>query len=330
MDTEQKVAHFKDTYGRIVDEVKKTIVGHDDVIREVMLCLLCGGHAILEGVPGIGKTLIVRTLADAVGLSFSRIQFTPDLMPADIIGTNIIVKDEQGGTRFEFQAGPIFGNLVLADEINRATPKTQSALLEAMQECSVSVARVTHTLEQPFLVLATENPIEMEGTYPLPEAQLDRFMFKILLQTPALDEITEILERTTGAAQSETSCIAGRDEILDMRRLVREVPVAEGVKQYIGRIVLATHPNETDAAVMTKKYVRYGASPRAGQAMILGAKVLALLNSRYNVAYEDVRAVARPALRHRLILNFQGEAEDIQTDAVVEEVLQRVGTGPRA
>jgi len=317
----RQIESFQGDYDRIVRQVREVIVGHEPAIHEVMACLLSGGHALLEGVPGLGKTLLVRTLADTLDLTFSRIQFTPDLMPADIIGTNIVVADESGGKTFRFQSGPIFAHLVLADEINRATPKTQSAVLEAMQEQTVSVARTTHRLPEPFLVLATQNPLEMEGTYPLPEAQLDRFMLKINLASPALGELVAILDRTTGAQTPQARRAASAETILRMRRLVRQVPVASHVKEYIGRLVLATHPAAEDAPAVARKFVRYGASPRGAQAIILAAKVLALRKGRPNVAFTDVQAVAAPALRHRLILNFEGQAEGIAPDEVIAQVL---------
>jgi MoxR-like ATPase len=324
MDSHERVESFRNHYEAIRAEVAKVIVGMDEVIEQVMCCLLTGGHALLEGVPGIGKTMLVRTLSEALDLHFSRIQFTPDLMPADIIGTNIVVDDGRGGKQFQFQQGPIFGNLILADEINRATPKTQSAVLEAMAERSVSVAKTIHKLEEPFFVLATQNPLEMEGTYPLPEAQLDRFMFKVLVGSPSLSELTTILDRTTGAVTPEARKIIGRDELLAMRDLVREVPVASHVKEYIGRVILATHPGTEFQTESTRKYVRYGASPRAAQSIILAAKVNALRQGRHNVAFADVRRAAKPALRHRLILNFEGEAEGIRPDDLVDQILDAV------
>jgi MoxR-like ATPase len=324
MDSRQNVDQFRKNYEAIRSEVGGTIVGLDSAIEEVMACLLTGGHALLEGVPGIGKTVLVRTLAEVLDLRFSRIQFTPDLMPADIVGTHIVVDDGHGGKQFQFREGPIFGNLILADEINRATPKTQSAVLEAMAERSVSVAKTTFKLDEPFFVLATQNPLEMEGTYPLPEAQLDRFMFKILVGSPSLAEMTTILDRTTGADAPRPRKVVGRDELLAMRLLVREVPVASHVKEYIGRLVLATHPGSPFETPSTRKYVRYGASPRAAQSIILAAKVLALRQGRYNVAFADIRRAAIPALRHRLILNFEGEAEGVSTDRIVEQTLEAV------
>ena len=311
---------FQDDWGRIAEQVSSVIVGHEQVIDEVLTCLLCGGHVLLEGVPGLGKTLIVRTLADALELSFSRIQFTPDLMPADITGTNVIV-GEAPARRFEFQPGPIFANLVLADEINRATPKTQSAVLEAMQEQTVSVARTTHQLPRPFMVLATQNPLEMEGTYPLPEAQLDRFMFKVLVRSPSGRELVAILDRTTGAEAPRAAKAADAATIEQMRAVVRQVPAAAHVKDYISRVVLATHPDGPGVPEAVGRFVRYGSSPRGAQAIILASKVLALRQGRANVALADVRKVALPALRHRLILSFEGQADGIEPDEIIRQVL---------
>ena len=319
---------FGADYAAIVAQVGRVIVGLDQVVEEVMICLLTGGHALLEGVPGLGKTLLVRTLAEALDLNFSRIQFTPDLMPADIIGTNIIETDESGARSFRFQRGPIFGNLILADEINRATPKTQSAVLEAMQEQTVSVARRRHNLPDPFFVLATQNPLEMEGTYPLPEAQIDRFMFKIHVPSPELDALVTILDRTTGAQAPSAEHVVTGERVAEMRQVVREVVVASHVKEYIGRLVLATHPGGEYAVESANKFVRYGASPRGAQSIILAAKVLALGAGRANVAFEDVRRVATPALRHRLILSFEGQAEGIDPDQIIAEVLDATPETP--
>jgi len=320
-DVEARVADFKARYSSIETQVGKMIVGHAQVVEQTILCLMIGGHALLEGVPGLGKTLLVRTLAQVLDLQFSRIQFTPDLMPADIVGTSIVVNDDKGNRMFQFQPGPIFGNLVLADEINRATPKTQSALLEAMAEGSVSVARKTHLMAQPFFVLATQNPLEMEGTYPLPEAQLDRFAFKISVHSPSLGDLTTILDRTTGLRVPMPERVVTADQIIEMKLLVRAVPVASHVKEYIGRLTLATHPDSPYAPEVTKKFVRFGASPRGAQAIMLAAKVLALRDGRYNVSFSDVRAVLGPAFRHRLILNFEGQAEGISMDTVIKKVI---------
>ena len=324
MEASQRVEQFQKNYQAIRGEVGKVIVGLDEVVEQVLACLLTGGHALLEGVPGIGKTMLVRTIAEVLDLRFSRIQFTPDPMPADIVGTNIVVDDGRGGKQFQFQQGPIFGNLILADEINRATPKTQSAVLEAMAEKSVSVSKTSYKLEEPFFVLATQNPLEMEGTYPLPEAQLDRFMFKVMVTSPTLADLTTILDRTTGAAAPTAGKVADRSTLLAMRDLVREVPVAAHVKEYIGRIVLATHPGSEFEVESTRKYIRYGASPRAAQSIILAAKIGALRQGRYNVAFADIRRAALPALRHRLILNFEGEAEGVRSDTLIDQVLQAV------
>jgi len=323
-DVEDRLRRFAETYRRITDEVRRVIVGHQEVLEGVLLCLLTEGHAILEGVPGIGKTLLVRTLAEALDLRFRRIQFTPDLMPADIVGTNVIIETPDGRRDWEFRAGPLFGNLILADEINRATPKTQSAMLEAMQERSVTVAGTTHHLQEPFFVLATQNPLEMEGTYPLPEAQLDRFLLKLLMRMPERAEISEIVDRTTGRQVPRAGRVADAAALLEMRDLAREVPAASHVRDYASAVILATHPEHASASPKVRQYVRYGAGPRGAQAMILGGKVLALVAGRYNVAFDDVRQMARPALRHRLILNFEGEAAGVEPDAVVDDVLAHV------
>jgi MoxR-like ATPase len=318
--SEMPVEEFRQKVERIESEIGKVIVGQAEVVRHVLVSVVAGGHVLLEGVPGLGKTMLIRTLAQALDLKFSRIQFTPDLMPADILGTEIL-GDQEGRREFRFRPGPLFANLVLADEINRATPKTQSALLEAMQESSVTVANKTYRLEEPFFVMATQNPLEMEGTYPLPEAQLDRFFFKINIALPEVQELAEIFERTTGKQVPAAARAANGEDILKMRALARAVPIASHVRDYIAGLVLATHPDGPEAAPLVKKYVRYGASPRGGQALVLGAKVTALLAGRYNVAFEDIQAVALAALRHRLILNFDGLAEGIRPDAVIEELI---------
>ncbi len=315
---------FQADYSQIVQQVQTVIVGQDKVIHQTLACLLAGGHALLEGVPGLGKTLLVRTLADALHLSFGRIQFTPDLMPADITGTNIVVADDRGSKAFQFQPGPIFANLILADEVNRATPKTQSAVLEAMQEQTVSVARVTHQLPKPFFVLATQNPLEMEGTYPLPEAQLDRFLLKIHVPSPAAAEIVNILDRTTAELQPKAQKVASAERIQQMQHTVRQVPAAAHVKDYVARLVVATHPTSELAPPIVKKCVRYGSSPRGAQAILLAAKVFALCQGRANVAFEDVVEAALPALRHRLILSFEGQADGVNIDDIIGQVLRTV------
>jgi len=279
---------------------------------------------LLEGIPGLGKTKLVHTLADVLHLKFSRIQFTPDLMPADIIGTNVVQETETGEKVFVFQPGPIFGNIVLADEINRATPKTQSALLEAMQEKSVSVGRQTYRLELPFFVMATQNPLEMEGTYPLPEAQLDRFFVKLKMTYPALEELHDILDRTTQVAEPEIERVLHGDEILQMRTIARAVPIARPVQEYAIRLTLATHPQSPFARSLVNRYVRYGASPRGAQALVLGGKIRALLHDRRHVSCEDIRAMTLPALRHRVLLNFEGEAEQVDPDTILQEILEYV------
>jgi len=315
---------FRQVAAAIEQQVGRVIVGQRALVRHALITLLAGGNALLEGVPGLGKTMLVRTLADAVDCAFSRIQFTPDLMPSDIVGTNLIVEDETGQRQFQFEAGPIFANLVLADEINRATPKTQSAMLEAMQERSVTVAKVTRRLPEPFFVLATQNPLEMEGTYPLPEAQLDRFFFKIDVPFPKVDELVEIANRTTGAFIPQAEPAADGVTILTMQALARGVPIAGHVTAYVARLLKATHPDDTGAPEAVRRYVRYGASPRGVQAMILAGKIVALLEGRYNVAFDDIRQAALPALRHRLILNFEAQAEGVTTDAVIEATLEEV------
>ncbi len=315
---------FRNTSAAIEEQVGRVIVGQRKLVRHTLITLLAGGNALLEGVPGLGKTMLVRTLAGAIDCAFSRIQFTPDLMPADIVGTNLIVEDEAGRRQFQFEAGPIFANLVLADEINRATPKTQSAMLEAMQERSVTVAKVTRPLPEPFFVLATQNPLEMEGTYPLPEAQLDRFFFKIDVPFPAEEELLEIANRTTGAAVPQAQAVADGPIILAMQALARGVPIADHVTAYAARLLRATHPDNPKSPEAVHSYVRYGASPRGMQAMVLAGKIIALLDGRYNVAFDDIRQAALPALRHRIILNFEAQAEGITTDTVISAVLEEV------
>ena len=321
---EQHIDHFQEHFVRITKEVGRRIVGNEELVANTVTSLLAGGHVLLEGIPGVGKTSLVHTLADVLHLKFSRIQFTPDLMPADIVGTNIVQEHAHGGTFFDFQPGPIFANVVLADEINRATPKTQSALLEAMQEMSVSVGKTTYKLEQPFLVLATQNPLEMEGTYPLPEAQLDRFFFKLKVVYPTEAAMHTILERTTQATTDTVDRVVNAEEILQMRHAARLVPIAKPVQGYAIRLTLGSHPLSPYATPMIKKYVRYGASPRAAQALVLGAKIHALTQGHAFVSPENIRAIALPALRHRLLLNFEGEAEQVDTDVMVKELLAGV------
>ena len=326
MTTPEELKHDLDQFRADFDllrrEIGKIVVGQDDIVEGTLMALIAGGHVLLEGVPGLGKTLLVRTLADALHSKFSRIQFTPDLMPADLIGTQVMSENAEGTRRFEFQGGPIFSNIVLADEINRATPKTQSALLEAMQEHSVTVAGTTHKLEGLFFVMATQNPLEMEGTYPLPEAQLDRFLFKLLVKYPSSGDIETILDRTTEAEAPSVETVLSADRIMELSTLARRIPIADDVRRYGISIVLATHPDRDQASSMAKKYVRYGSSPRGAQALILAAKIKAILDSRYNVSREDLRDVAPMVLRHRLILNFEGQAENVQADQVIEDILR--------
>ena len=321
---EARAALFRERFQRIAAEVGKVIVGHREVIHDVLLCLFCGGHALLEGVPGLGKTLLVKTLSRCLDLRFSRIQFTPDLMPADIIGTTVVVEDSQGKKHFQFHRGPLFGQIVLTDEVNRATPKTQSALLEAMQELAVTVGKTQYPLERPFFVLATQNPIEMEGTYPLPEAQIDRFFFKIRLTSPDMQDLTGIIDRTTGETDEPVTRIIGGAEVETMKRWVREVPIATHLKEYVSRIIMNTHSDCESAPDSIKRFVRYGSSPRGAQALVLAGKAMALLAGRFNVSGDDITRVALPALRHRIILSFEGEAEGVTPDRLVTAVLQRV------
>jgi MoxR-like ATPase len=321
---EKRAAEFGARYKAVYKQLGRVIVGHTDILHGVMTCLFVGGHCLLEGVPGLGKTLLVRTLAQTLSLDFSRIQFTPDLMPADILGTNMIVEDQLGKREFQFQKGPLFTQICLADEINRATPKTQSALLEAMQERSISIAGHVYKLKEPFFVMATQNPIEQEGTYPLPEAQLDRFFFKLVVGYSSREDLNTIIERTTKGVNVVPDKVMDGAEIMKWQQLIREVIVAPHVQDYVARLTLATHPDGPFAVPITNQYLRWGSSPRGAQTLTLAAKVRALLSGRYNVSFEDVRRVFLPALRHRVILNFEAEAEGIDTDKVLVEVLQRV------
>jgi MoxR-like ATPase len=321
---EARAEEFRSAYQRVKSEIGKVIVGHDEIVHGVLTCLFIGGHALLEGVPGLGKTLLVRTLADALALDFNRIQFTPDLMPADIIGTNVVMETEGGRRVFEFQRGPLFSQIVLADEINRATPKTQSALLEAMQEHSVTVGGQVHALKEPFFVMATQNPIEQEGTYPLPEAQLDRFLFKLIVGYSTRDELGVILDRTTRGEHPRAARVIDGATLVQMQELVREVIIAPHVQDYAIRLALATHPQGPFAPDVTNQYIRWGSSPRGVQTLVLAAKVRALLDVRYNVSFEDLRRVYLPSLRHRVLLNFEAQAEGVDSDEVLLKVLDTV------
>ena len=318
---EEAAARFREQFARLKTEIQTVIVGQDEVIEHTLTAMIAGGHVLLEGVPGLGKTMLVRSIAGALKLKFQRIQFTPDLMPADLIGTKVMIDDGQGHPRFEFAPGPVFCHLLLGDEINRATPKTQSALLEAMQEGNVTVGGETHRLEAPFFVLATQNPLEMEGTYPLPEAQLDRFFFKLKVPYPSEEQFEQILDRTTDRALPTPEAIFERETLLEMGRLAREVPVAPSLRTRAVQLVMATHPETTHASAEVKRYVRYGASPRAGQACILAAKIRALLDGRYHVATEDLLRSALPVLRHRVMLSFEAQADGIDADDLIGRVL---------
>jgi MoxR-like ATPase len=319
----EAVDRFVKTFDRIRGEIGKFIVGQHDIVEHVLLAVVAGGHVLLEGVPGLGKTALVNTLAKSLHLKFQRIQFTPDLLPADIVGTQVFV-DRDGHRQLVFQPGPVFCNVLLADEINRATPKTQSALLETMQEKAVTVAGQTHPLDMPFFCLATQNPIEQEGTFPLPEAQLDRFFFKLFVNVPSHSEFGEILNRTGGTVLPEIAPVATGDDVIDMGRTLREVPIDDVVQDYLIRIVLATHAKSDDAPDAVRRFVRHGASPRGAQAILAASRGRALLDGRYHVSRDDVNAVAAPALRHRIILNFEGEAEGVRTDDVIEKVIQHL------
>ena len=325
MITEQNIQKFSEQCQNIFAQIERDVIGQKDIIEGTIIAMISGGNVLLEGVPGVGKTRLVRTLGRVFNLPFSRIQFTPDLMPADVTGTNIITKDENGNSSFSFQPGPIFSNIILADEINRATPKTQSALLEAMQEHTVTVMGVSRKLQEPFFVLATQNPIEQDGTYPLPEAQMDRFMFKLIVKNPSLDELMDIVNLTQKTMAEVADAACSGEDLLEMRKTANAIPVAEEVLKYAMTLCSATHPDSECASEAAKKYVRLGASPRAGQALISAAKVKALLNGRYNVSYDDVNALAYPVLRHRMKLTFEAIAERVSADEIVTMVIKEVG-----
>ena len=323
-DFTQQAEKFRERYETVKTEIGKVIVGHDDIVHGVLTCMMIGGHCLLEGAPGLGKTLLVNTLSKALNLQSNRIQFTPDLMPADILGTNMVVETETGGREFQFQKGPIFTQICLADEINRATPKTQSAMLETMQEGTVTVAGNRYVLDKPFFVLATQNPIEQEGTYPLPEAQLDRFLFKLVVGYSDKDQLATILDRTTKGVKIQTDVVMDGKEILEWQQVVRQVIVADHISDYIVRLNLATHPDGEYATPVTNQYLRWGASPRGAQTVVLAAKVRALLEGRFNVSFEDVRRVYLPAMRHRVVPNFEAQAEGITSDQILLEILDQV------
>ena len=322
IEIEDRVSLFTDQFTRVREEIGKVIVGAEEIIDGTLIGLLAKGHVLLEGIPGIGKTKIVATVADVLHLNFSRIQFTPDLMPGDVVGSNVVHETDQGAKVLKFEKGPIHTNILLADEINRATPKTQSALLEAMQEQTVTVGTTTHKLDPPFFVLATQNPIELEGTYPLPEAQMDRFFYKLRIMYPEPEHMHEIMDRTTKREEPIAETVLGRDEILAMRDTARDIPIARPVQDYAIRLTLATHPDTSHAHPMSKQYVRYGASPRGTQTLVVGGKVNALLNGRLHVSCEDIRSMLLPALRHRMMLNFEGEAERIDTDEILRVIMK--------
>jgi MoxR-like ATPase len=324
MSTEAQIQSFRQTWQNLRTEIGKVMVGADAIVEGTLTAIFAGGHVLLEGVPGLGKTLLVRTLSEVLELSFNRIQFTPDLMPADILGTNMVMETPDGRREFQFQRGPIFAHIILADEVNRATPKTQSAMLEAMQEKSVTAGGEIRKLAEPFFVLATQNPIDQEGTYPLPEAQLDRFFFKLLVGYPTAAELTEVITRTTEGLKAQVNKVLDGAMLMDLQKLVREVPVASHVKDYAVRLVLATHAKTDTAAAVSNQYLRFGSSPRGAQCLILGGKVRALTQGRFNVSFEDIHAVAAATLRHRLILNFEAEAEGITTDHIITQVLKDV------
>jgi MoxR-like ATPase len=322
---EMEIKSFAENVKKIENEISKGIIGQKDIVTQVLLGILAGGNILLEGVPGLGKTQLIKTLSKVLDLEFSRIQFTPDLMPADVVGTNIIVKDSNGDNKFRYEKGPVFSSLVLADEINRATPKTQSALLEAMQEQTITVGRETYNLPQPFMVLATQNPLEMEGTYPLPEAQLDRFLFKLFVQFPNFEELNEIINLTITNKKVELNKIIDGGTILRMREIAREIPIAKPVQEYALKILLATHPDKEESPEITKKYIRFGASPRGAQAIISTAKVRALMEGRFNVSFQDIEFVAYPALRHRFFLNFDAIADKVSADHIISEIIKSLG-----
>ena len=324
MTTEEQIGQFRTVWDALRTEIGKAVVGHAEIVEGALIAIFSGGHILLEGVPGLGKTLLVRTLSEALDLSFNRIQFTPDLMPSDILGTNLVVESPEGRREFQFQRGPIFAHLILADEINRASPKTQSAMLEAMQEKSVTAGGEIRRLAEPFFVMATQNPIDQEGTYPLPEAQLDRFFFKLVVAYPSATELTEVVRRTTEEGKPEVHRVLDGATLMEFQQLVRKVPVPDSVRDYAVRLILATHPKTETAQPIANQYLRFGSSPRGAQSLLLAGKTRALTQGRFNVSLEDIRSVAIAALRHRLILNFEAEAEGITSDHVIEEILKQV------